>query len=150
VIDEEYKAVETELAQFLPRLKGKIAAIFLGATHMADLVKTFEDLGMEVVFTGSRFGDAANYKDAWQMVKPGSYIVDDPSERDLEYLLCELRPDVFVGTVKEQPLSHKFGIGLCPLQTGAYIGFKGFSSFARSVYKAVYAPVWHFLRGEMA
>jgi len=151
VIDEEYKAIQPQLAQFLPRLKGKRAAIFLGATHMADLVKTFEDLGMEVVFTGSRFGDAANYKDAWQMVKPGSYIVDDPSERDLEYLLYELRPDVFVGTVKEQSLSHKFGIGLClcPPQTGAYVGFEGFSNFARGVYKAVYAPVWHFVRGEM-
>ena len=149
VIDEEYEVIKPQLAQLLPRLKGKRAAIFLGAARVANLVKTFKDLGMEVLFTGSRFGDAANYKDAWRIVKPGSYIVDDPSDYDLEYLLYELAPDVFIGGIKEQFLSHKFGIGLCLPQTGAYVGFKGFSSFAQSVYAAVYAPVWQLARGEI-
>ncbi|MCK4731284.1 MAG: hypothetical protein KAT65_02400, partial [Methanophagales archaeon] len=149
VIDEEYRAIKPQLARFLPGLKGKKAAIFLGATRMTDLVKTFDDLGMEVVFTGSRFGDAVNYRDAWQMIKAGACIVDNPSECDVETLLYELKPDVFIGGIKEQSLSHKFGIGLCLPQMGAYVGFRGFTNFARSVYKAVYAPVWRFARGEI-
>jgi len=148
VINEEYNAINPKLAKFLPKLKEKKAAIFVGANRMAELVKTFEDLGMDVVFTGSRFGDATDYTNAWQMVKPGSYVANDLSDCDLESLLYELRPDVVMGTTKEQSLSHKFGVGLCLPHDGGYVGFKGFLKFAEMIYKAIYAPVWPFVRDE--
>ena len=146
VIDEGCKSIKPQLAQFLPRLKGKKAAVFLGAARIADLIKTFENLDMEVVFVGSRFGNAVNYRDIRQMAKIKIHMIDDPSEQDLENLFSKLRPDVFITGIKEQSLCHKFGIGSVLPQLGAYVGFKGFLNFARSVYKAIYAPVWGFLK----
>ena len=144
IIDEECKAIKPQLTQFLPGLKGKKAAVFLGAARIADLIKTFENLNMDVAFVGSRFGNAINYRDIRQMAKVKIHIVDDPSEQNLENLFCKLRPDVFITGIKEQSLCHKFGIGSVLPQLGAYVGFKGFLNFTRSVYKAIYAPVWRF------
>ena len=149
VIDEEYKAIKLQLTQFLPGLKGKKAAVFLGAARIADLVKTFETLSMEVVFVGSRFGNAINYRDIRQMAKVDIHIIDDPSEQNLEDLFCKLRPDVFIAGIKEQSLCHKFGIGSLLPQLGAYVGFKGFLNFVRDVHKAIYAPVWRLAREEI-
>ena len=150
VIDEEYKAIKSQLTQFLPALKGKKAAVFLGAARIADLVKTFETLSMEVVFVGSRFGNAINYRDIRQMAKVDIHIVDDPSEQNLEDLFCKLRPDVFIAGIKEQSLCHKFGIGTLLPQLGAYVGFKGFLNFVRDVHKAIYAPVWRLAREKIS
>ena len=146
VIATEYKAIKPGLERLLPRLKGKKAALFFGAARMASLVKALDDMGIEVTFTGSQFGDSSTYKDAWRNVNPGTYIIDDASEQDLEHLLDELRPDVFMGGIKEQFLSHKFGIGFCLFPqlkcAGPYVGFKGFLNLAASVHNAVHAPVW--------
>jgi nitrogenase molybdenum-cofactor synthesis protein NifE len=146
VIATGYKAVKPGLDRLLPGLKGKKAALFFGAARMASLVKALDDMGMEVIFTGSQFGDSATYKETWQNVNPGAYIIDDASEHDLEHLLDELRPDVFMGGIKEQFLSHKFGIGFCIFPqlkcAGPYVGFKGFLNLAASVHNAVHAPVW--------
>ena len=150
VIATGYKAIKPGLDRFLPKLRGKRAALFFGAARMASLIKALDDMGTEVVFTGSQFGDLTTYKETWQTVNPGTYIIDDASEHDLEHLLDELRPDVFMGGIKEQSLSHKFGIGFCLFPqlkcAGPYVGFQGFLNFASSVHNAVYAPVWKFAK----
>ena len=146
VINEEYKVIKPQLTQFLLRLKGKKAAVFLGAARIADLVKIFNNLGMEVTFVSSRFANSVDYRNIEQAAKAGMHIIDDPSEQNLEDLFSRLKPDVLVVGAKEQSLCHKFGIGSVLPQLGAYVGFKGFLNFARSVYKAIYAPVWRFLK----
>ncbi len=150
VIAEEYQAIKPKLDWLLPKLKGKKAALFFGAARMAILLRALDDLGMKVVFTGSQFGNKDTYKEAWQYAKTGTYIIDNASEHDLEHLLKELRPDVFMGGIKENFLSHKLGIGFCnfpqPKVRGPYVGFKGFINFAYSLYQAIYAPVWQFVK----
>ena len=152
LIAEEYKAIKPKLNWLLPKLKGKKAALFFGAARMATLLRALDDLGMEVVFTGSQFGNKDTYKEAWQYAKPGTYIIDDASEHDLDHLLRELKPDVFMGGTKENFLSHKLRVGFClfpqPKICGPYVGFQGFVNFAYSVYQAVYAPVWRWLRAD--
>ena len=145
-----YRAIRPGLDRFLPRLKGKRAALFFGAARMASLIKALDDIGMEVVFTGSQFADLPTYRSALQAVSQGTYIIDDASEHELEHLLNDLRPDVFMGGIKEQYLSHKFGIGFCCFpqirRAGPYVGFHGFLNFARYVNNALYAPVWRLAR----
>lgn len=152
LIAKECKAIKSTLSQLLPKLRGKKAALFFGATRMTSMIRAIRDLGMKVIFTGSQFGDVMTYIDTWQTVKPGTYIIDDASEHDLENMLHGLKPDVFMGGTKEQYLSHKLGIGFClfpqPKLAGPYVGFWGFVNFASSVYQAIHAPVWRLLNGE--
>lgn len=160
VIDEEYKVIKPKLASILPKLKGKKAAIFLGAARVADLIKTLQDFGMNAVFVGTRFGNATNYRNIGQTAKinpirknsPNNevkmHIIDDPSEQNLENLFYKLRPDVFITGMKEQSLCHKFGIGTLLPQMGAYAGFKGSLSLAQNLYKAIYAPVWQIVNSQ--
>jgi len=152
VIADEEKTIKPTLSYFLSKLKGKKAALFFGASRMASMINALEDLCMEVIATGSQFGDTAAYMETKQAVKSGTLIMDDASEQDLENMLHGLKPDVFMGGIKEQYLSHKAGIGFCIFpqikRAGPYVGFKGFLNFARSVYKAVYAPVWRLIKSS--
>ena len=146
IIDETKKLAHLK-ENFISRLKGKKAALFFGAARMSMLMDALEnDMQMQVVFTGSQFGDLSTYMEAWEGAREGTYLIDDASDSELEDLLHDLKPDVFMGGTKENFLSHKLGIGFVlfpqPKQAGPYIGFEGFANFVRDVYKAVYAPVW--------
>jgi nitrogenase molybdenum-cofactor synthesis protein NifE len=150
----EEGAMNSAFSYLLPRLKGKKAAMFFGASRMASLVSAIEDLGMEVLATGSQFGDADTYLETRRAVKPDTLIMDDASEQDLENMLHNLKPDVFMGGIKEQSLSHKAGIGFCLFPqikiAGPYVGFKDFLNFAGDVHKAIYAPVWRLAREKLS
>ncbi len=148
-ISDEYNAIRPELNRFKEKLSGKKAALFFGAARMAIVLRALQDLDMEVVFTGSQFGDRMTYEETMESSRGNTVIVDDASEHDLEHLLETLKPDVFMGGTKENFLSHKLRVGFVlfpqPKIEGAYIGFRGFINFANSLYKAIYAPVWKII-----
>ncbi len=148
VIEEEKAFIRPFLNQILPALSGKRAALFFGAAKMSLLLKALDEMGMEVIFTGSQFANKDTYRNAWDQAKRGTFFIDNASEADIEHLLSELHPHVFMGGTKENFLSHKLGVGFClfpqPEICGPYVGFKGFLNLAWSIYKAIYAPVWGF------
>ena len=151
IIAREEKYLKEIKKELLPRLKGKKAALFFGAARMSILMDVLEkDMGMKVIFTGSQFGDIPTYMETWEKASDGTYLIDDAGENELESLLHELKPDVFMGGTKENFLSHKTGVGFVlfpqPKHAGPYIGLKGFANFVRDVYKAIYAPVWRLAK----
>ncbi len=102
------------------------------------------------VYKCSQFADQLTYQETIESLrKKDTIIIDDASEHELEHLLQELKPDVFMGGTKENFLSHKFRVGFVlfpqPKIEGPYVGFKGFLNFANSLYKAIYAPVWNLM-----
>ncbi len=149
-IEHEYNSIKDKLFELKEKLAGKKAALFFGAARMAIVARALQDLDMEIVFTGSQFADHLTYQETIKSLKKkDTIIIDDASEHDLEHLLEELKPNVFMGGTKENFLSHKLKVGFVlfpqPKIEGPYVGFKGFLNFANSLYKAIYAPVWKFM-----
>ncbi|SNX54945.1 nitrogenase component 1 [Thermoanaerobacterium sp. RBIITD] len=150
VIEEEIEKVRRRIGKLYKRIEEKSVAMYFGGSRMGTMVKAFEDLGMEVIITGSQFGRREDYEEAAKNVSDGTLIIDDANDMEIEEMLTIYKPDLFVGGTKEKYLSHKLGVPFLvfPQNTSPYAGFKGFCNFAEDVYKAIYNPVWKFVFGK--
>ncbi|MDI6605247.1 MAG: nitrogenase component 1 [Thermoanaerobacteraceae bacterium] len=147
IIKKEIEMTWKKTEKFRKKIEGKSVAMYFGGSRMGTMVKAFEDLGMEVIVTGSQFGRQEDYEEAAKNVSDGTLIIDDANDMEIEEMLTIYKPDLFVGGTKEKYLSHKLGVPflLFPQNTSPYAGFEGFCNFAEDVYQAIYAPVWKFV-----
>ena len=151
IIEEETAAVEPALSWYRERLSGKRVAIYVGAPRVWHWVKVMEELGMEVVACMTTFGHREDYEKIVQRVKPGTLIIDNPNEFEIEEMIETCRPDLFLTGLKEKYLIRKFGVPTLnshSYEAGPYAGFRGMVNFARDIYQAVCAPVWDLARTE--
>ncbi|OAQ21098.1 Nitrogenase (molybdenum-iron) alpha chain [Thermosulfurimonas dismutans] len=152
IIEEETAAIEKALSWYRERLSGKRVAIYVGAPRVWHWPKVMEELGMEVVACMTTFGHKEDYEKIVQRVKPGTLVIDNPNEFEIEEMIETCKPDLFLTGLKEKYLVRKFGVPTLnshSYEAGPYAGFRGFVNFARDIYQAVCAPVWRLARNEI-
>jgi len=151
IIEEEMAAVTPALSWYRERLAGKRVAIYVGAPRVWHWIKVMEELGMEVVACMTTFGHREDYEKIVSRVKPGTLIIDNPNEFEIEEMIETTRPDLFLTGLKEKYLVRKFGVPTInshSYEKGPYAGFRGFVNFARDLYQAVCAPVWEIIKKD--
>ncbi len=151
VIQEELDAVTPALDWYRERLKGKKLAIYVGGPRVWHWIKAMEDLGMEVVACLTTFGHTDDYQKIVERVKPGTLVIDNPNEFEIEEMIEKTQPDLFLTGLKEKYLVRKFGVATLnshSYECGPYSGFRGLVNFARDIYQAVAAPVWKIAQEE--
>ncbi|TDA70459.1 MAG: nitrogenase [Clostridia bacterium] len=148
VIAAETPAGEKFWRQARRRLEGGRALLFFGGSRLGSMVGAFQELGLEVVVAGSQFGRRDDYTWAWEQVAPGTLLVDDANEGEIEFLLERYRPHLAVGGTKERYLCLKSGVPFLvfPQEGSPYAGYRGFTNLARDIIKALAAPVWRLIR----
>jgi len=148
ILMEEFK-VESELACYRKRLRGKNAAIYVGGGFKAiSLIKQFADLGMRTVMVGTQTGRAEEYQAIKDMVDEGTVILDDANPAELEKFMIEKGADILVGGVKERPLAYKLGVAFCDHnheRKHPLCGFEGAVNFAKEVDLTINSPVWRIV-----
>lgn len=145
IIEEEVSAVDEKIRGYKKRLSGKTVALYAGGNKAWSLVRAFEELGMEVIMTGTKNGMKEDYERIKETVKEGTVIVDDANSIELARLLKKYRPNLLISGAKEKYISMKLGIPFCDYnhdRISSFAGFKGFVDFAKSVDTAVSSPVW--------
>jgi len=151
VIEEEVAAIKPAIKWYRERLAGKRIAIYVGAPRVWHWPKVMEELGMEVVACMTTFGHKEDYEKIVQRVKPGTLIIDNPNEFEIEEMIKTKKPDLFLTGLKEKYLVRKFGVPTLnshSYEAGPYAGFRGLVNFARDIYQALYAPVWRLSKEE--
>ncbi|MDR2349035.1 MAG: nitrogenase iron-molybdenum cofactor biosynthesis protein NifE [Deltaproteobacteria bacterium] len=149
--EREGGRAEKEIARYLPKLRGKKAAIFVGGGFKAiSLMRQFKDLGMETVLVGTQTGTADEYEVIAGLASPGTVILDDANPSELEKFMREKGADILVGGVKERPLAYKLGVAFCDHNHERKIplaGFEGALNFTKELNDSINSPVWKTLRG---
>ncbi len=151
VIEEETAAIQKALDWYRDKLSGKKIAIYVGAPRVWHWVKAMRELGMEVVACMTTFGHKDDYQKIVERVKPGTLVIDNPNEFEIEEMIETKKPDLFLTGLKEKYLVRKFGVPTLnshSYEKGPYAGFRGFINFARDIYQALYAPVWKIAQEE--
>ncbi len=149
---KEINAISPEIKKYKKILSGKRAAIYVGGAFKAfSMIKALRTLGMEVVLAGSQTGNEDDYNLLRDMCEDGTVIVDDANPLELSKYCLEKKVDLFVGGVKERPMTYKLGIGFCDHNHERKIslaGYNGMINFAKEVYSSVTSPVWQFTPGK--
>jgi nitrogenase molybdenum-cofactor synthesis protein NifE len=149
LIENGLKNLDNNLKEYRDRLTGKTVALYVGGNKAWSLVHAFEELGMEVIMSGTKNGIKEDYENIRDTVKEGTLIVDDANSTELMGLLKKYKPNLLISGAKEKYISLKLGIGFCDFnhdRISAFAGFKGFEEFAKEVDCAVSTPVWDIVK----
>ncbi|NYB50968.1 MAG: nitrogenase iron-molybdenum cofactor biosynthesis protein NifE [Methanobacteriaceae archaeon] len=147
LIEFETNRIEDAIIPYRKRLTGKRVAVYVGGNKAWSLIRAFEELGMEVIMTGTQNGLPEDYRMIKETVRDGTLIVDDANAMELARLLEKYEPDLLVSGAKEKYLSLKMGVAFCDFnhdRISSFAGFEGFLNFAREVDRAVSSPVWKY------
>lgn len=155
IIESGLKEVSHKIEEYKKRLTGKTVALYVGGNKAWSLVRPFEELGMDVMMSGTKNGIREDYVMIKEAVRDGTIIVDDANSAELTRLLKEHRPNLLISGAKEKYISLKLGIPFCDFnhdRITAFAGFRGFVSFAKEVDASVSSPVFELtsksLRGD--
>jgi len=145
IIETGLREVEHKTDEYKQRLNGKTVALYVGGNKAWSLVRAFEELGMEVMMSGTKNGIKEDYEMIKETVKDGTIIVDDANSTELAKLLKKYRPNLLISGAKEKYISLKLGIPFCDFnhdRISAFAGFNGFVNFAKEVDASVSSPVF--------
>ncbi len=146
LIESELKNLRSKIQLYKQKLAGKRVAVYVGGNKAWSLIRAFEEIGMEVIMTGTQNGLPEDYDRIRETVKNGTLVVDDVNTMELTRLLKKYKPDLMVSGAKEKYLALKLGVPFCDFnhdRITSFAGFQGFSNFAREVDRAVSSPVWN-------
>jgi nitrogenase molybdenum-cofactor synthesis protein NifE len=150
--EREGRKTQRALEKYLPLLKGKKAAIYVGGGFKAiSLVRQFKALGMEIALVGTQTGSAEDYELLAQISGPSAVVLDDANPAELETFMRLKGADILVGGVKERPLAYKMGTAFCDHnheRKAPLAGFVGVENFAREISLSVNSPVWAHARAD--
>ncbi|MCC7551835.1 MAG: nitrogenase iron-molybdenum cofactor biosynthesis protein NifE, partial [Methanobacterium sp.] len=146
IIERELKGVEDETREYRKRLEGKTVSLYVGGNKAWSLVRAFEEVGMDVIMSGTKNGIKEDYERIKETVRDGTIIVDDANSTELARLLKKYRPNLLISGAKEKYTSLKLGVPFCDFnhdRISAFAGFRGFVSFAKEVDASVSSPVFN-------
>jgi len=147
LIELEINRIKDAITPYRERLTGKKVAVYVGGNKAWSLIRAFEELGMEVLMTGTQNGLPEDYQRIKETVRDGTLIVDDANAMELARLLKKYQPDLLVSGAKEKYMSLKMGVAFCDFnhdRISSFAGFQGFLNFAREVDRAVSSPIWKY------
>ncbi len=146
LIEREMERVRPVIEMYREKLAGKRAAIYVGGAFKAlAIIRQLQELGMEVMFTGTQTGKPEDYEQIGAIVSEGTVVIDDANPAEIERFLLEKEVDMMAGGVKERFLAHKLGVGFVDHnhdRKDGLAGFDGAIRFAREVYATTCSPVW--------
>lgn len=91
-----------------------------------------------------------SYEGMMPEMKDGTIAVDDLNHYETEFLIKELKPDLFCSGIKDKYMAQKMGIPSRQIHSydysGRYTGFTGVLNFARDIDMAVNNPSWKLLK----
>lgn len=151
VIAEELAKYRPQIECYKERLAGKRCAIYQGAPRAWHWIGPMAEIGVDTIMTATTFGHKDDYEKIFSRVGPGHICIDNPNALELEEYLVKLKPDFFIGGLKEKYFTFKLGIPFInghSYEEGPYAGFEGFVNFARDIDIAVNTPVWRLVHQQ--
>ncbi len=82
-------------------------------------------------------------------LREGVIVVDDLNHHETEFLINELKPDLYCSGIKDKYWAQKMGVPSRQIHSydysGRYTGFSGVLNFARDVDMAIHSPTWKLM-----
>lgn len=141
---EEAKA-EAALAPWRPRLAGKRVLLYTGGVKSWSVVSALQDLGIEVVASGSRKSTEEDKARIRDLMGEDAVLIDEGSAPELLRLVEELKADMLVAGGRNQYTALKARLPFLDINQErdfAYAGYAGMAELARRLALSLESPVW--------
>lgn len=145
---EEAKA-NAALEPWRQRLTGKRVLLYTGGVKSWSVVSALQDLGMEVVATGTKKSTEEDKERIRELMGPDARMIDDGSPKALLSAYKDLRADILIAGGRNLYMALKSRIPFLDINQErefGYAGYAGMPELAKQLALTIENPVWETVR----
>ncbi|MCG5530532.1 nitrogenase iron-molybdenum cofactor biosynthesis protein NifE [Halorhodospira halochloris] len=149
LIAREEARVSEALEPWRERLKGKRALLYTGGVKSWSIVSALQDLGMQVVATGTRKSTDADKERIRQLMGEQTRMLDSGGPQLLIDTFKEQQADVLIAGGRNMYTALKARIPFLDInqeRPHAYAGYEGMIELARQLCLTIDSPIWPQVR----
>lgn len=151
LIAREEARVRALLEPWRPRLAGKRALLYTGGVKSWSVVSALQDLGMEVVATGTKKSTAEDKARIRKLMGADAKMLQSESARELLNAVREYRADILIAGGRNLYTALKARLPFLDINQErefGYAGYQGMAELVRQLVLAMESPVWALVRGQ--
>ncbi len=149
LIHREESGIHAELEPWRRRLQGKRALLYTGGVKSWSIVAALQDLGIEVVATGTRKSTEEDKARIRELMGDDAVMIQEGNPRLLLNLMRDYRVDIRVAGGRNRYTAlkarHPF-LDINQEREHGYAGYRGMVTLAREIARTLECPVWDAVR----
>ncbi len=145
LIAREEAAIETQLAPWRERLQGRKALLYTGGVKSWSIIAALQDLGMEVVATGTRKSTEDDKARIRELMGEDTTMIEDGNPRGLLDMVRDRGADVLIAGGRNMYTAIKARVPFLHINQErefGYAGYAGMLELARQLCQTIESPVW--------
>lgn len=145
---EEQHAHQT-LMPWRERLRGKRVLLYTGGVKSWSIISALQDLGMEVVATGTRKSTEEDKARIRELMGERTKMIEDGNPRGLLNLVKEYQADLLIAGGRNMYTALKARLPFLDINQErefGYAGYQGMVELARQLVLTLESPVWKAIR----
>ena len=149
LIEREEAKVDEKLAPWRERLKGKKVLLYTGGVKSWSIIAALQDLGMEVVATGTRKSTEEDKARIRELMGQDAVMIEDGNPRGLIDRVNENGVDVLIAGGRNMYTALKARIPFLDINQErefGYAGYEGMLELARQLVLTIENPIWPAVR----
>ena len=149
VIAREEAKTNAALEPWRQRLAGRRVLLYTGGVKSWSIVSALQDLGMEVVATGTRKSTEEDKSRIRDLMGPDARMIEDGSPKALLSMVKELGADILIAGGRNLYTALKARIPFLDINQErefGYAGYAGMAELARQLALTIENPVWEKVR----
>ncbi len=136
---------EAQLALYRPRLKGKRVLLYTGGVKSWSVVSALQDLGMEVVASGTRKSTEEDKARIRELMGDNAIMLEEGNPRLLLDVFYQQRADLMIAGGRNMYTAYKARIPFLDInqeREHAFAGYEGMVELARQICLTLESPIW--------
>ncbi len=149
LIAREEARIDAELAPYRERLRGRRALLYTGGVKSWSVVSALQDLGMEIVATGTTKSTEADKARIRDLMGDSARMLDSGAPRTLIDTVHGHDADVLIAGGRNMYTAYKARIPFLDInqeRPHAYAGYDGMIELARQLCRTIDSPIWPQVR----
>ncbi|KGF73795.1 nitrogenase iron-molybdenum cofactor biosynthesis protein NifE [Neosynechococcus sphagnicola sy1] len=149
LIIEETLKLDTALAPYRARLKGKRVVLYTGGVKSWSIISAAKDLGMEVCATSTKKSTEEDKARIKELLGQDGIMMEKGNAQELLRVIAQTKADMLIAGGRNQYTALKAKIPFLDINQERhhpYAGYVGMVEMARELEEALYSPVWAQVR----
>ena len=151
VIEREESRTRALLAPYREKLAGKKALLYTGGVKSWSVVSALNELGVEVVATGTRKSTQADKDRIIDIMGESAIMLDEGGARLLLDTAYQHQADVMIAGGRNMYTALKARMPFLDInqeREHAYAGYNGMVTFAKELCRTIESPIWPVVRSQ--
>lgn len=151
LIAREEARMEPLLAPWRERLRGRRVLLYTGGVKSWSVISALQDLGLEVVATGTRKSTAEDKARIRELMGEDALMLEDGSPRALLDTVRRYRADILIAGGRNMYTALKAKLPFLDINQErefGYAGYQGMVELARQLALTIESPVWGAVRAR--